>query len=117
MKKEELIFAMSDDNNEFFEDSNSGVDCGGGTNEADEGCCIIPDPSTNNCVRRVKSTPNLLQIPSPSRNRKKSDDSALGSAEESESDKSSANNSPTDTRCKSTQFLLHLIVRLIKMYK
>lgn len=92
---------MSDDNNDYLDDSTMRLHCGG-PNESDEGCCIIPDVSTN-CVRRVKSTPNLLQIPSPSRNRKKSDDSALGSGtEESESDKSasSVDNSPSDTRCK-----------------
>lgn len=36
-------------------------------------------------IRRVKSTPNLLQIPTPFRHRKRSDDSAVGSAEETES--------------------------------
>jgi len=81
--------------------------------EFDEGFCIynlstksIHNKSnfniSNNCLsadnslappqtrRRVKSTPNLLQIPSSQRSRKKSNDSALGSGEESEaSDKMS----------------------------
>ena len=41
---------------------------------------LVPPPNT---MRRVKSTPNLLQIPSPQRSRKRSDDSAVGSGSES----------------------------------
>lgn len=36
-------------------------------------------------IRRVKSTPDLLQIPPSQRSRKTSNDSAVGSGEESES--------------------------------
>lgn len=102
MKIEDLLFAMCDDNNDYLDDSNSPIKCG--SHESDEGCCIIsPDllsPSSSSpgggglgsgggeSIRRVKSTPNLLQIPSPHRHRKRSDDSAVGSAEETESSRS-----------------------------
>jgi len=87
-----------------------GSGCGGGERRmledflhymaaSDEGCVLLLEPPAP--VRRVRSTPNLLQIPSPSRSRKKSDDSALGSAEDPNSSSScsssvSADNSPVN---------------------
>lgn len=104
MKIEDLLFAMCDDNNDYLEEANSPIKCG--SHESDEGCCIIntntvflsPQAAVDSTlstghgggggetIRRVKSTPNLLQIPSPHRHRKRSDDSAVGSStEETES--------------------------------
>lgn len=107
MKIEDLLFAMCDDTNDYIDDANSSLKC----HESDEGCCIInpgrmsPSKDTSPTssllpaqnflelrvsssgepMRRVKSTPNLLEIPAPFRHRKRSDDSAVGSAEETES--------------------------------
>jgi len=117
MKIEDICFfaaIMSEANNDYTHErettatnNNNNLSSRSGSQETDEGYCILTgttdssesdksktvmDPTYG--IRRVKSTPNLLQIPSPSRNRKKSDDSAVGSAEECENDKSPEAYSP-----------------------
>jgi len=96
-----LLFAMTEDNNVYLGDSkgrssfeshvHGGSDEGfyshhSSNSERTSLCSATSNvsPAESAAMRRVKSTPNLLQIPKTSRSRKRSDDSAVGSAEESE---------------------------------
>ncbi|CAG7837512.1 unnamed protein product [Allacma fusca] len=91
MKIEDLlIFAMSEDSNDYLQEPIKCV-----SHESDEGCCILAESLQP--IRRASSTPNLLQIPPHvSRSRKKSDDSAVGSGEESEIPEKPYNNHASD---------------------
>lgn len=115
MKIEDLLFAMCDDSNDYLDDAHSSIKCGShesdegcciisaqllsSTSTPSSSAPETPSSDTEKVnllglglgesggesMRRVKSTPNLLQLPTPHRHRKRSDDSAVGSAEETES--------------------------------